>query len=237
MSGSTLTLLLDGGPHTVTVRAADVVGNQAEANATIVVDTTAPSVASFAPQGVDVVLDAPIVITFSEAMDTGSVTVTVNGETATLSWNGTTATAIGEWEYDSEYAVVINGRDLAGNAMEQAVMSFTTLEQLVIISGTLLDGEGNPVANASISVNGTVVAVTGADGSYSFQLVPGEYNVTVSAAGYTDASASLTVGGEPVSLDTVLHATQETSESDLWLLALVMIAVIIGMLFVISRQF
>jgi hypothetical protein len=170
-------------------------------------------------------------------MDAGSVTVTVNGEPATLSWNGTTATAVGDWGYDSGYAVIINGRDLAGNAMEQAVMSFTTLKQLVTISGILLDGEGSPVANASISVNGTVVAVTGADGSYSFQLVPGEYNVTVSAAGYTDASTSLTVGGEPVSLDAVLHATQETSESDLWWLVLVMIAIILGLLYMIRRQF
>jgi hypothetical protein len=237
VSGTNLVLLLPEGENSITVRSVDAVGNEAEETVSVLIDLTAPTVTSFTPQGEDEALDAPIVITFSEAMDAGSVIVIVNGQPAIITWNGSLATVAGDWEYATEYTVLVTGQDLAGNAMEPMSFSFTTAAQLVTISGVLLDAEGNPVANANISVNGVVVAVTGEDGSYSFQLTPGEYLVAVTAEGFDTQSLPLTVGTEPSSLDVVMHGTQEASNGSLWWLALVMIAIILGMLYLIRRQF
>src|ERR1700681_884684 len=73
------------------------------------------------------------------------------------------------------------------------------------LSGLVTDEQGGPVANATISIKnaGTGVArdvTSNSDGIYSApNLLPGEYEVTVTATGFqtlTEKGITLTVGGE-----------------------------------------
>ena len=86
------------------------------------------------------------------------------------------------------------------------------------INGTVTNGTGGPVAGASVTVRNattgqtTATTTTDASGDYSASLTNGTYNVTASASGYDDASASgvsVTAGSTTVS-DFALAASTDT---------------------------
>jgi len=68
------------------------------------------------------------------------------------------------------------------------------------VSGVVMDDQGNPLADAILTIEGTPIAdaVTAADGSYSFPTVPeGDYTLTANGGGCFDPqSNSLTVDGD-----------------------------------------
>jgi len=68
------------------------------------------------------------------------------------------------------------------------------------VSGVVSDGDGNPVANATVAIQGTPIppVTTGVNGAYSFSNVPaGTYTVAASAGGCFGAqSQSLVVDGD-----------------------------------------
>jgi subtilisin family serine protease len=68
------------------------------------------------------------------------------------------------------------------------------------VSGHVRDGDGNPLAGATVTIEGTPLppATTDADGFYSFASVPeGEYDVTASAGGcYETQTQHLVVDGD-----------------------------------------
>jgi subtilisin family serine protease len=64
------------------------------------------------------------------------------------------------------------------------------------LAGTVTDADtGTPISGAQVSVTGEVDrnAVTAGDGTYSFVLPVGDYTVNVSAFGYEDASAEVSI--------------------------------------------
>ena len=81
------------------------------------------------------------------------------------------------------------------------------------VSGHVRDGANQPIANATVTIEGTPItpATTDANGSYSFQLVPeGAYSATASATGcQTTETKQLVVSG-PTTLDFTL---QEATDS------------------------
>lgn len=84
-------------------------------------------------------------------------------------------------------------------------------QHTIVLSGTVMDEVGKPVAHAHISARSTqngqsVEAVTGADGSYSLSgLTAGTYLVTGTASGFATAhtEVTLTGSGKPT-LDLIL---------------------------------
>jgi len=56
------------------------------------------------------------------------------------------------------------------------------------VSGTASDGRGNLLDSVSISIGGEEKALTGADGSFSFNIAVGVYNLNASKMGYNDDS-------------------------------------------------
>jgi subtilisin family serine protease len=68
------------------------------------------------------------------------------------------------------------------------------------VSGVINDNDGNPVANATIMINGTPIppATSGADGSYSFSSVPtGTYTISAAAGEcFESRSQSVIVDGD-----------------------------------------
>jgi hypothetical protein len=67
------------------------------------------------------------------------------------------------------------------------------------LSGAVTDGEGRPVAGATLALSTVCVGVTAADGTFYLPCAAGAYDVTVSAPGYLDAVAPVTLDG-PVTL-------------------------------------
>jgi hypothetical protein len=142
----------DDGHYTVTVKAEDEVGNEAEIWFEITVDAILPYVVSTVPlnQSVDVALNTTITITFNESMvqsnvlDHVGIFPIVN---FTHQWNteGTVLTlsfATNNLEQDTSYRLIIEAEisDLNGNSMgSEYVLDFNTL---IIPIDT--DGDGTP---------------------------------------------------------------------------------------------
>ncbi|MFY1636717.1 S8 family serine peptidase [Solwaraspora sp. WMMB335] len=87
------------------------------------------------------------------------------------------------------------------------------------LAGTVTDaGTGKPIDGATVTIATEPARerTTGADGSYSARLTVGTYPVTVSAFGYVEQTAEVTVGiGEAVTLDVALAALPSATLSGL----------------------
>ncbi len=77
------------------------------------------------------------------------------------------------------------------------VIQLNPLPDIGFLAGIVTDAEtGQTIGNAAISVTNeteNIMATTGVDGSYFITINPGTISITVTAAGYTDVTASGTV--------------------------------------------
>jgi iron complex outermembrane recepter protein len=79
------------------------------------------------------------------------------------------------------------------------------------LKGTVSDAQGAGIPGSSVAILGTRMgAATGADGSYSFNLPNGTYEVRFSSVGFNSVSKAVIVNGE-----TVANAVLETSATSL----------------------
>jgi len=156
---------------TITTGAEDLAGNGLESNYTwsfttgSAPDTTAPTVSSTSPanSAIGIATNAAISATFSEAMDSLTITAATffvndgSGYIAgTVAYSGTTAmfTPTTVLDYDTDYTATITtgARDLAGNALEvDYTWSFTT--------GPAADTTAPTVSSTSPANSATDVAV------------------------------------------------------------------------------
>ena len=116
------------GAHTFHMRAVDRAGNMVERSVTFTVDTVAPTVVSRTPSGNDASTQTAIIVEFSKAMNKSSVSITVDGVSGTISWDGNIATFAPSsgLKENTEYTVVVNGKDIAGNDLEETTWTFRT---------------------------------------------------------------------------------------------------------------
>ena len=237
---------LADGTHTVAIRATDVAGNVGVETVEIVVDNTAPT-ASIAPSGTSVAIDTTVVVSFSEAMNQTSVTIVVEGVTGTISWNGNVATFTpsADLAYNTAYTVSVSGKDLAGNTMT-AEASFTTVKNECTISGVIKDADGNPVANATVSLSNGMSTTTDSNGRFELTGVPsGTYTLTVTKDGFKTLTQTVNaVAGGSIALETMSMAKaasesgDSSSDGTMWLIGIVGVVVvaILGIAFVMYRK-
>jgi hypothetical protein len=240
VSGTSYTFSgLDEGEHTVFVRAYDGAGNYAEDSITVVIDSTAPS-ALVSPMGLGVSVDSVITVEFSEAMDQAMTTITIEGVTGTITWNGNIATFTpSSLDYNGAYIVNVVGRDLAGNAFAKSWTFNTTVAGN--IAGILVDEDGDPIAGANVTLSNGMMTTSDANGRFVFNDVPlGAYNVTIVAEGHESIGTNATsVAGTTDELgELTMISTEDDSDSSvlMFIVIIVVIAAIIAVVVLFLKR-
>lgn len=218
---------LEDGTYLIEVRVTDNAGHTAVDDVTVTVDTVAPTVTSSSPSGSEVVTGMVVSVTFSEAMNKSSVSIVVDGVAGTVAWDGNVATftPTSPLAAGTAYTVRVSGADNAGNAMEHS-WQFTTTGRGEI-SGQIVDGDGKPIAGATVMLENGMTATTDLQGRFTLTNVPpGEHTLTVSREGYADRTMLMTLApGQAYGLDS-LEMESVSSGSPDGLLIVGVIAVI-----------
>jgi lysophospholipase L1-like esterase len=247
-SATTFSKLFTGladGTHSVSIRATDNAGNSNESSATFIVDTIAPTITAHSPTGSDVpIIDSiktTINVNFSEAMNVSSVHIGVNGVDGTLYWaNNMTSLPLFRLAYNTTYFVNVTGKDLARNAIAYS-WSFITMKNEGTIEGVIKDANGNPIANATITLSNGMVAKTDWFGDFTFiNVTSGFYNMSVSKDGYQTITQSVnTTAGKMNDLGLLsVRANSSSSDIELIIGILVVIAAVlmVGVLLLSKRK-
>jgi hypothetical protein len=198
-ANSGLSVTLTAGAKDIYVVVEDVAGNISDPLKIAAPDVTAPTVASVTPSGTGVATSGNVVITFDEAMDTGTTgTVQLNSLSALTggAWsagNTVFTIAYSSLAHSTAYTVNISGfEDAAGNTMTaDNTHSFTTVAP-TLITAAALTGVTSPVGGATPSTtidNGTgftaSLAWNGSPATFAYSTA---YTATVTltaAGGYT----------------------------------------------------
>ncbi|HEA16775.1 MAG TPA: retention module-containing protein, partial [Pseudoalteromonas prydzensis] len=220
---SITTAALAEGPYNVQANAVDAAGNEGNAEATAVIDLTAPVIA------IDAIADTndttPTLTGSANGVATGTlVSITVvasNGATQTLT---ATVTADGSWSaevtdplVEGEFTVTATVADSAGNTASDSEVGVVDITAPTITINTL--GESNDttptISGTTLGVNAgttvtlvitdsngdqqTIIAVTDAAGNWqvdpSIALAEGDYTVTASVSDEAGNQASDTSVG------------------------------------------
>ncbi|MBI0581488.1 MAG: carboxypeptidase regulatory-like domain-containing protein [Methanomassiliicoccales archaeon] len=186
VSGTSYTFgSLTEGAHTVTVVVTDLAGNSAQASVTFIVDLNAPAM-TFTPTGTDVARSSKISVSFQDEVDKASIGITVEGVQGSLSWSGDaiTFTPSSLLAPGSTYEVTVAGKNAGGDGFSET-WSFSTVEDRGTITGIVRDGNGDPVAGATVTLSSGASTTTDDNGRFEFiNVSSGNYTVSVSKDGY-----------------------------------------------------
>ena len=205
---------LEEGLHSVTVTVMDVKGNANSATVTFTVDTIAPGINGYSPSGTGTSTRASIVVHFSERMNQTRTVIVPEGFIGTMTWSGSNATLVPVSTLigNTTYGVAVSGADLAGNQLSGTSWTFTT-SVVGTVSGTIVDGAGKPIANATVDLTGISIsgedatnasgrkqtALTDANGQYSFyDVMLGTYTLTSGKTGYVAINATVTMSDQGI---------------------------------------
>ncbi|MDW5562433.1 MAG: Ig-like domain-containing protein [Methanomassiliicoccus sp.] len=226
---------LSEGSHTAWVQVFDAAGNSAKTSVTFSVNLHAPSM-TFTPTGSDVKNDTAIVVSFTDPVDKGSISLTVKGVTGTLSWNGdnVTFTPSSTLSPETTYEATVSGKTAKGDSFNVS-WSFTTISDHGSISGVIRDANGKAVANAVVKLSNGMTTTTDANGRFFFdKLGVGHFTITVSKDGYRVATMSVDVAASGTKDIGALSLESADGQSlDLVPIAAVLIVAVIGVGFVV----
>lgn len=189
-------------------------------------DHTAPTALASLEQDSFLTIAEPILITFSEPMDTGSLLL--GGDMAAESdggtWTGTdvlTVAPAASWSAGAERTLTISARDLAGNLAPILTLALQVVEVYLHVSDDGSDTNDGCADHPMLSVQG---AISRADTFYSTALIKvagGEYEFDSNVASPGDGAVVLVEGiclrggydpadwseWDPVAHETVLRDT------------------------------
>jgi hypothetical protein len=144
------------------------------------VDTRAPALVGTLPQGTGAPLKGNVSMEFDENI--ASINVTLNGEAIEVVVNGSIVRSEQlDLVPDQVCTVSVEAMDAAGNLMFTS-WQFTT-KPTYTITGRVVDGSGEPIANATVTLENGDSTVTDEDGGFIMEVPPGENTITVSAEG------------------------------------------------------
>ncbi len=248
------------GSHNVWVRAFDQAGNMQISHVSFIIDADSPEIISYSPTGDNVSASCKISITFSEEINHTSFSIRVfaNSETGlhngTVSWNGTTAifTPSSEFKKGDTVRVYVYADHIVSSHQVSFDWSFNISSEggppaAGVITGTIVDENGSPVAFADIIYNGEVVGQTDENGTFGISLPEGAYNLTITSGNETGEITVNSVGGQTTDMEEVETTMSAPSSGDSsgdsdagsflpYLLILVVIMGILAAVFVMKRK-
>lgn len=218
---------LEEGSHILDVRALDIKGGIAASTSHFTIDVTKPSILSVSHEGASALAEGPVVITFSEAI--GSATITMNGDPISFELVGATITlSLDNITAGTAYLFQIDAIDMAGNSFS-GPLSFTTAARGQV-SGRIVDENGDPVEGARIVFDTGEEAITDENGEFSVAVSDGSrtaivYDKDGNEIGSFDVDVT---GGEDVdSGDQVVESKDDEDRFPWWILVLIAILVLI----------
>ncbi|OPY30991.1 MAG: Y_Y_Y domain protein [Methanomassiliicoccales archaeon PtaU1.Bin124] len=190
---------LPDGDYSVRIRVMDRAGNWNESAVLFSIDTVSPMVTAHSPTGSSEPHDVVVALRFSESMNKSSVRVLINGEIVTASWtDDLTIEMEMSFDYGMNYSIAMMGSDIAGNPLEFS-WSFGIEKGEGTISGVIRDADGDPVANAIVSLSNGMTCVTNETGCFSFANVStGSYKLTISKEGYQTMTRAVSSSPEQI---------------------------------------
>ncbi|RRR65752.1 MAG: hypothetical protein EI684_22225 [Candidatus Viridilinea halotolerans] len=96
--------------------------------------------------------------------------------------DGTYAGTVQVWDNGMGFIQIFNGIPLLSSSGNDIYALRHQDSSLYTISGRVTDGDGNPIAGATVA-HGTTTTLSGTDGSYSFNVTPGSYTLTATKEG------------------------------------------------------
>ena len=262
--GTNTTLTLTEGTQTIYLKATDKAGNSRTVTTTFTIDTTAPTISTKSPTGLVESTRSKVRVTFSEEMDHNATTITVNGITGTVTWNGVEAvfTPATTLKGRTTYTVNVNGKDLAGNSLAATTWTFKTAK-VGTITGIIRGHNGNVLGGVIVKLLGHNTAAstgmsyfaldlgvydgiaqettTDANGSYSFYDVAiGNYTLEFTEDGYATQDIPVSMTSDAVDLGGVtMDSTVATNSSDntmLYAVAIIAVIVVVLLLVLVVRR-
>jgi len=228
---------LDQGRHTVQVRASDDAGNLATAEVEFFLDTVSPTLIDRGPTGESVAADTTIWMTFSEEMNTSSVSVFLSGTAGTGSWSGNTLALVpfAPLRAGASYTVTVSGEDLAGNLISER-WTFTVIAPATL-TGQVLDPDGRPLEGVVVTLGDGRTAVTDRYGAFSIEAGEGRHDITFTMPGYLSTTSTVILSpGQSAFLGAVALAA-DTSGDLYWATVDVLVGtVLLSILLFICRR-
>jgi hypothetical protein len=190
-----VTLNISNGPVRFTLKAVDLVGWERTAWSNFTLDSVAPAVTSYSPNGTVVPTGSIISVSLTEEIATGSLKILVDGVEQDYSTSGRTYNVTLTLELSRTYIInVQGGTDLAGNMMGNFSWAFST-PTTGTITGRVVDSNGDPIVDAYVRA-GSFSTVTDFQGVFQLSLPPGSYNLTITASGMDDETIPIDVNGD-----------------------------------------
>lgn len=168
-----------------------------------------PEVFSPALYEEEAALDAPVSIQFDvniEEIDLSGVTITPDPGNVIAATDGNTLiVAHDDFDYDTEYVVTVPVGCISDGADALAfnlIWGFKTIAEPTYNANFTVSNNNGPMTGATVTIDGN--DYTTVLGNVVVPLVNGNYEYTVSSAGYTAQNGNITIQDEEITKDIVL---------------------------------
>lgn len=227
---------LKDGYYSVMVKAVDLANNTDSDTVTFFVDTVDPQVVNPTPTGSNVPVDAPITVTFTKEMNRTATHITVEGVDGSTIWDGNNATFVPDdpLDYGSAYNVSVVGKDLVNNPVSYGWSFITT--DMGVISGVVLDSNGNPMSGATVTLDGNATVVTNDTGSYSFTAHAGDHTLVITKPGFDQSTVQVDLQAGKTRNVADVAMSPSSMLGELGWLAAIAAVVIVALLFYFSQK-
>ena len=209
------------GIHVVRLKAVDVAGHEYTAAVEVLVDIAPPELfISYPPDGYSTTSSTVKIFWVAYDRDSAmaSFELRLDGELvgelpAGASNHTLTGLTVGS------HILMLSGRDIAGN-MRTSIISFEVIEEvheaeLVVISGRIVDSDGNPVGGARIESGTGEGAISDSGGYFFIEMERGIVTLTITRKGYKDVYINIDArydGNE--SLDDIVMEKEREEDND-----------------------
>jgi hypothetical protein len=216
---NSISLELPEGNYRFVLFVQDQAGNTAVDHSVIGVDRTPPVMKSISPTGENVGFRPEIMVVLSEPLVANTVSLLMGGRT--LKWTmigNSTYRSVPDHDLDdfTAYNPIFSGEDPAGNPISISWTFKTARDpyKMSTVTGVLVNNRGEPLEGVKVSIPGLVLEYSVTDGSFTFNIGEGTYNLTFQKEGYLNRSVTLNVqyGDAPVDLGSIAMEPVEVED-------------------------